>query len=60
MTGKIDIQLEYLEDLTQLNLDIVSLDGRALSGQDILNAVAEVLLLKWDHYDLEGVPEDMN
>lgn len=54
---KIDVQLQYLENLTQVNIDLLSVDGKPLSGQDILDAVSETLILKWEHYDLDEVPE---
>jgi hypothetical protein len=48
---QIDVKFEYRADLTQIVLDISSCEGRELTGQDILDAVAETLLLKWDNYD---------
>lgn len=56
---RIDVDISYLENLSQVNFDILALDGKPLSGQDIIEAVAETLLLKWDLYDLEATkPED--
>ncbi len=56
---QIDVEFQYLENLTQVNFDVLSVDGKPLSGQDILDAIAETLLLKWDQYDLEATrPED--
>ncbi len=55
---QIDVQFQYLEDLTQVNFDVLSTDGRPLSGQDILDAIAETILLKWDRYDLTETKEE--
>ncbi len=55
---QIDVQFQYLEDLTQVNFDVLSVDGKPLSGQDILDAIAETILLKWDNYDLTETKEE--
>lgn len=54
---QIDVQFQYAEDLSQIMVDVLSVDGSPLSGQDILDAVAETLLLKWDNYDLDSKPD---
>lgn len=53
----IDVQLDYLEDLTEVNINLLAIDGKSLSAQDILNAVSEALLLKYPEYDLDPPPE---
>lgn len=59
ISDKVDVHFQYTEDLSQVNLDIASRKGDELSAQDILDAVAETLLLHYDKYDLNDlVPED--
>lgn len=46
------VKISYSEDRSEAYLDIVSAMGRTMKGQDVLDAVAEAILLKWDDYDL--------
>lgn len=56
-TPEIEVELMFREDdLTELGIRISSKDGKDLQGQDIVEAVAECLLINWQVYDLESSP----
>jgi hypothetical protein len=54
---KIQVELHHTDDLAEVGIYLYTEDGSPLSGQDIIEAVAEALLLKYDNYDLESTPE---
>lgn len=54
---RIEVEISYTEDLSQVAIDVFSPDGTALSGQDLIDCIAEAILLKYDYYDLDTKPE---
>lgn len=53
---RIDVEMAYTEDLKEINISLWSTN--ALSGQDIINAISETLLLKYDNFDLDSVKDE--
>lgn len=53
---RIDVDIEHTPDFSWVKIEAHCIDGNPMSGQDVLDVVAETLLLKWDHYDLESAP----
>jgi hypothetical protein len=58
--SKIDVEIQLRPDgkLHEVGIWVGSTNGKDLTAQAIIDAVAEALLLHWEHHDMTPIPPE--